>query len=65
MRVPTIFDAAKRAKLTTASFFWPETKEDPAIDYNIPEVFTSERKGDITAVNGKWMDELKNAQCPD
>lgn len=64
VRVPTIFDAAKRAKLTTASFFWPETKDDPAIDYNIPEVFTSERKGDITAVNAKWMEELRGANIP-
>lgn len=64
VRVPTIFDAAKRANLTTAAFFWPETKEDPAIDYNIPEVFTPERKGDITAVSGKWMDELKSAHVP-
>jgi predicted AlkP superfamily pyrophosphatase or phosphodiesterase len=64
VRVPTIFDAAKRAKLTTAAFFWPETKDDPAIDYNIPEVFTPERKGDITAVNTRWMDELKSANIP-
>lgn len=64
VRVPTIFDAAKAAKLTTASFFWPETKEDPSIDYNIPEVFTPERKADIEAVNSKWMEELKSANVP-
>ena len=64
VRVPTIFDAAKRANLKTAAFFWPETKDDPAIDYNIPEVFTPERKADITAVSGKWMDELKSANVP-
>jgi predicted AlkP superfamily pyrophosphatase or phosphodiesterase len=62
VRVPTIFDAAKRATLKPAAFFWPETKDDPAIDYNIPEVFTPERKADINAVNGKWMDELKRAR---
>jgi predicted AlkP superfamily pyrophosphatase or phosphodiesterase len=64
VRVPTIFDAAKAKGLTTAAFFWPETKDDPAIDHNIPEVFTPERKGDITAVSGKWMDELKSAGVP-
>jgi predicted AlkP superfamily pyrophosphatase or phosphodiesterase len=64
VRVPTIFDAAKAKQLTTAAFFWPETKADPAIDYNIPEVFTPEQKGDITAVDGKWMDELKSANIP-
>jgi predicted AlkP superfamily pyrophosphatase or phosphodiesterase len=64
VRVPTIFDAAKAKGLTTASFFWPETKDDPAIDYNIPEVFTAEGRGDISAVNPKWMDELKSANIP-
>jgi predicted AlkP superfamily pyrophosphatase or phosphodiesterase len=64
VRVPTIFDAAKRKQLTTAAFFWPETKDDPAIDYNIPEVFTPEGKAEITAVDPKWMDELKTAGVP-
>jgi predicted AlkP superfamily pyrophosphatase or phosphodiesterase len=64
VRVPTIFDAAKAKNLTTAAFFWPETKDDPAIDYNIPEVFTPESKGDIAAVNRKWVDELKSANVP-
>jgi predicted AlkP superfamily pyrophosphatase or phosphodiesterase len=64
VRVPTIFDAAKKAGLSTAAFFWPETLEDPSIDHNIPEVFTTDHKGDITAVNGKWMDELKSANVP-
>lgn len=64
VRVPTIFDAAKARQLTTAAFFWPETKDDPAIDYNVPEVFTPDQKGDIAAVNRKWIDELKNANVP-
>ena len=64
VRVPTIFDAAKASGLRTAAFFWPETKDDPAIDYNIPEVFTTERKADISAVSGKWLDELKSAGIP-
>jgi predicted AlkP superfamily pyrophosphatase or phosphodiesterase len=64
VRVPTIFDWTKAKGLRTAAFFWPETKEDPAIDYNIPEVFTPEGKGDIGAVNAKWLDELKSAGIP-
>lgn len=64
VRVPTLFDAAKAKALTTAAFFWPETKEDPAIDHNIPEVFTPERKGDIAAVSARWIDELKSAGVP-
>ena len=50
--------------INTAAFFWPETKDDPSIDYNIPEVFTPEQKADITAVDGKWMNELRSASVP-
>jgi predicted AlkP superfamily pyrophosphatase or phosphodiesterase len=64
VRVPTIFDAAKAKALRTASFFWPETRDDPSIDHNIPEVFTPQQKGDITAVSAKWIDELKSANVP-
>ena len=64
VRVPTILDAAKTIGLRTAAFFWPETKDDPAIDYNIPEVFTTARKADVSAVRGQWLDELKSAGIP-
>lgn len=39
IKVPTLFDAAKQRGLTTAAFFWPETKGDPAIDFNMEEAF--------------------------
>ena len=42
--VPTLFDAAKRKGLTTAAFFWPETKGDSAIDYNLPETLDVEQQ---------------------
>ncbi len=61
VKVPTIFDAAKKKGLSTASFFWPETKDDPSIDFNIPEVFTPDHKGEISAVDPKVLDELENA----
>lgn len=64
VKVPTLFDAAKAKQLRTAGFFWPETKEDPSVDHNIPEVFNKEGKGDISAVSSKWMDELKSANVP-
>ena len=64
VRAPTLFDAAKKKGLATAAFFWPETKDDPAVDFNIPEVFTPERKGDISAVNPKIIDELQKAGVP-
>ena len=64
VKVPTLFDAAKKKGLSTAAFFWPETKDDPAVDFNIPEVFTPERKGDITAVDPKIITELQKAGVP-
>ena len=40
MRVPTVFDWAKRAGLTTANVGWPVTAGAPCIDHNVPEVWT-------------------------
>jgi arylsulfatase A-like enzyme len=64
VKVPTLFDAAKRANLTTASFFWPETRNDPSIDFNVPEVFNAESKADITAVPAAVLKELRDAGVP-
>jgi predicted AlkP superfamily pyrophosphatase or phosphodiesterase len=62
--VPTLFDAAKKKGLSTAAFFWPETKDDPSVDFNVPEVFTADRRGEISAVDPKIMDELRQAGVP-
>lgn len=35
IHVPTLFDAARQAGLTTAAFDWPETRGDTSIDFNI------------------------------
>ncbi len=64
VKVPTLFDLVRRAGLPTASFFWPETKNDPAIDFNVPEVFTAESKADIEAVPGPVLEELRKAGVP-
>jgi len=64
VRVPTIFDAAKAKGLSTASFFWPETRDDPAIDFNVPEVFDENRKADLSAVDPKIVKELNRAGIP-
>lgn len=64
VKVPTLFDLARRAKLTTASFFWPETKNDPSIDFNVPEVFTPESTADINAVPAAVLSELRQAGVP-
>lgn len=64
VKVPTLFDAARRGGLTTASFFWPETRNDPSIDFNVPEVFTPESRADITAVPPAVLAELRGAGVP-
>lgn len=64
VRVPTVFDWAKEKGLPTAAFFWPETKDDPSIDFNIPEVFNSDGDGDINAVAASLVQELNHAGIP-
>lgn len=64
IKVPTIFDVARRGGLSTAAFFWPETKNDPSIDFNVAEVFNTDSKADINAVSPAVLDELRNAGVP-
>lgn len=72
VRVPTIFDAAKAAGLGTASFFWPENRDDPALDRSIPEVFTEESvadpeketMADPAAADPAYLAELRAAGIP-
>lgn len=61
VRVPTLFDAVRAAGLTSASFFWPETKDDPAIDFNFPEVFAATNVPDPAAVPEAVLRELRDA----
>jgi predicted AlkP superfamily pyrophosphatase or phosphodiesterase len=39
-KAETLFDAAKKAGLTTAGVFWPVTGNDPSIDYLIAEYWS-------------------------
>ncbi|HXV60961.1 MAG TPA: ectonucleotide pyrophosphatase/phosphodiesterase, partial [Vicinamibacteria bacterium] len=64
IRVPTLFDAAKAKGLRTASFFWPGTRDDPAIDHAIPLVLTGEGKADIAGANPQFLDELRENGVP-
>ncbi len=64
IRVKTLFDWAKEKGGMTAAFFWPETKDDPSIDFNIPEVFNSDGNGDIDAVSPALIEELNSAGIP-
>jgi predicted AlkP superfamily pyrophosphatase or phosphodiesterase len=64
VRVPTVFDAAKRRGLRTASFYWPETRDDPSIDRNIPQVLDGAARPDPGAAGAGLLDELRGAGVP-
>ena len=65
VRVPTLFDVVHRRGWRTAAFFWPETKDDPAIDDNVAEVFTGEPEtADPAAVSPALLRELRTAGVP-
>jgi hypothetical protein len=64
VRVPTLFDAAKAAGLGTAAYFWPESRDDPALDRNIPEVFTESKLADPDAADPAYLEELRAARVP-
>jgi len=65
IRVPTLFDAVHASGRRTAAFFWPETKDDPAIDDNVAEVFRESAEGaDPAAVTPGLLAELRAAGVP-
>jgi len=64
IRVPTLFDAAHGRGLRTAAFFWPETKDDQAIDDNFPEVFDAREMADPSAVPPAMLNELRAGGVP-
>jgi predicted AlkP superfamily pyrophosphatase or phosphodiesterase len=47
IKVPTIWDAARKAGLTTASIHWPVSLGAP-VDYNIPEVWATDKNVERT-----------------
>lgn len=59
IRVPTLFDAAKAKSLSTAAFFWPETRDDPSIDHSIPVVLAGDGSPDPTATDSAFLEELR------
>jgi predicted AlkP superfamily pyrophosphatase or phosphodiesterase len=64
VRVPTLFDAVRRSGRRSAAFFWPETKDDPAIDANVAEVFRPDGGADPAAVTPGLLAELRQAGVP-
>jgi len=57
----TIFDTAKEKGLTTAAFQWPETVEDPNIDFNLVGRVGPQGRG---IVQNKFYEELKKDGVP-
>lgn len=57
----TLFDAAKSKGLTTASVLWPETVEDPSIDFNLM-IRTMGRQRAVT--ENPWTRELRAQGIP-
>ena len=49
VKAPSIFDAAKKAGLTTAAVFWPVTGKDPAIDYLVDEYWPQHGEDSLSA----------------
>ena len=50
VQVPTIWDAAKKAGLTTAALSWPTTAGSTNLDWNFPEFWTSPEGREIDFV---------------
>jgi predicted AlkP superfamily pyrophosphatase or phosphodiesterase len=64
IKVPTLFDAVHAQGRRTAAFFWPETKDDLAIDDNFAEVFDAKDMADPGGVSPRLLDELRAGGVP-
>jgi hypothetical protein len=65
VRVPTLFDAVRARGLRSAAFFWPETRDDAAIDDNVAEVLTEpDEQAERAAVSPALLQELRTAGVP-
>jgi len=58
----TIFDTAKAKGLTTAAFQWPETVEDPSIDFNL--ISRAGPAGARGVVQNRFVEELEKDGLP-
>lgn len=67
--VPTIWQRASEAGLTTASLFWPVSTGSPYIDYNVPEFWSLDMTVDQMAFLKDYctprgiLDELEQQAC--
>jgi predicted AlkP superfamily pyrophosphatase or phosphodiesterase len=61
INVPTLFDAVRASGRRTAAYFWPETKDDSAIDDNFAEVFDGNDMADPQAIAPSLLADLRTA----
>ena len=67
--VPTIWQRAHEAGMTTASLFWPVSTGSPYIDYNVPEFWSLDYSCDQMEYIKPWctpsgiLDELERNAC--
>jgi predicted AlkP superfamily pyrophosphatase or phosphodiesterase len=62
VKVPTIYDAAHNAGLSTAAIVWPATRSARTLDWTVPDMFGAEawpKYGTAT-----WLEELRAAGLP-
>jgi predicted AlkP superfamily pyrophosphatase or phosphodiesterase len=64
IKVPTLFDAVRAQGRRTAALFWPETKDDAAIDDNFAEVFDAKELADPSGISPRLLAELRAAGVP-
>jgi hypothetical protein len=61
VRTRTIFDTAKAKGLTTASVLWPESNDDPSIDFNFMIRTTGKQR---VVTENAWIKELRAEGVP-
>lgn len=54
VKAPTIWEAAKKKGLITASVSWPVTVNNPFIDYNIPEIWSFDNPSERRDATSKY-----------
>lgn len=69
IEVPTIFDGAKKRGWTTVAMFWPETRGDPSVDFNIIHEHQAPRydergRLDPSIARPELLAELRAADIP-
>jgi predicted AlkP superfamily pyrophosphatase or phosphodiesterase len=62
VKVPTIYDLAHRAGLTTAAVVWPATRNAKTLDWTVPDVGTKELWEKYSTPS--WLAELREEGIP-